>query len=282
MQLLQADLEPVIQLSRWPRPFLKWAGGKTNLLPVLRPLVPRKFDRYFEPFLGGGAMFFDLRPERSVISDVNSELIECYEVVRDHPRELMAELLRHRVNKREFYRVRALDPACLSVVSRAARLIYLNKTCFNGLYRVNRLGQFNTPFGNYRNVRLFDKDNLLMVSELLEHATLLRGHYETILLQYAQKGDFVYLDPPYLPISEYSDFKRYTPDQFYERDHEQLARVFNELDDRGCLLLLSNSFHPQVKRLYSGYRLRTASAPRFISCKGNGRGAIRELIVTNY
>lgn len=267
--------------SREVKPFLKWAGGKSQLLPVLRTLVPRSFKRYFEPFLGGGALFFDLRCENATLSDSNEELMACYQVVQRAPSQLIAKLSRCSVDAEEFYRMRGLDPDALSELDRAVRFIYLNKTCFNGLYRVNRQGRFNTPFGACKNARLIDEENLYRVSSALQDAQLLCDDYGEVLKR-ATRGDFVYLDPPYLPISEYSDFKRYTPAQFYESDHVRLAEVFRVLDKRGCAVLLSNSFHPKIKGLYRGYRQRTVSAARFINCKGGGRGEISELLITNY
>jgi len=264
------------------KPFLKWAGGKGSLLHVLRQYVPQDFNSYFEPFLGGAAMFFDLQPSMAVLSDANSELINCYKVVRDNPKALLKELAGYQIEEDEFYRIRSLDTAKLTPLRQAARMIYLNKTCFNGLYRVNRKGQFNTPFGHAKNPRLADDDNLMNVSERLKRVELDTASYDTILLQNAKIGDFVYLDPPYLPISAYSDFNRYTKGQFGEADHVNLANVFKELDKRGCHLLLSNSYHPKVHALYSEFKIKTVSAPRFINCKGGSRGDIKELLVTNF
>jgi DNA adenine methylase len=147
---------------------------------------------------------------------------------------------------------------------------------------VNRHGQFNTPFGHHKRVRLADEENLLAVSVALQNAKLQCANYDDILLETARQGDFIYLDPPYLPVSVFSDFKRYTPTQFSEADHKRLAEVFRELDRRGCLLLLSNSFHPKTKKLYQGFRLKTVAAPRFINCKGGSRGEVKELLVMNY
>ncbi len=218
----------------------------------------------------------------AILSDANAELINCYKTVRDNPKGLLKELAGYQVSEDEYYRVRALDQTMLTPLRRAARMIYLNKTCFNGLYRVNRKGLFNTPFGHTKNPRLVDEDNLLIVSDRLKKVELDTVSYDRVLLDNAKAGDFVYLDPPYLPISAFSDFNRYTKGQFGEADHINLAKVFEELDKRGCHLLLSNSYHPKVHALYSKFRIKTVSAPRFINCKGGSRGDIKELLVTNF
>lgn len=263
------------------KPFLKWAGGKSRLLVDLRSCVPQRYGRYIEPFVGGGAFFFDLAPTEATLSDSNAELISCYQVVRDMPDELIQALSHYRVSESEFYRVRALQPDSLPAVERAARFIYLNKTCYNGVYRVNKRGQFNTPFGHYKSVALVDKSNLHQASALLQSAELVCQDYQTVL-SYAKKNDFVYLDPPYMPVSKYADFKRYTKEFFYEGDHERLAEVFTELSNRGCLVLLSNSYHPKIAELYSGHHQKKVEVPRFVNCRGNGRGNVTELLISNF
>ena len=264
------------------RPFLKWAGGKTRLLPgLLRCLPPNAFGRYFEPFLGGGALFFALAPKDAFLNDANAELMLCYEVVRDAPEDLLEALSEYRISEKEFYRIRSLEPESLPRVQRAARFIYLNKTCYNGLYRVNKRGEFNTPFGKNTDASLVDPKNVLAAGELLRHADLRSGDYETAL-DHAKKGDFVYLDPPYLPVSKYGDFKRYTRQFFYESDQNHLAAVFKELSSRGCVVLLSNSYHPKIASLYSDFQRLVVEVPRFINCKGEGRGNVKELLIANY
>ncbi|HEY9714476.1 MAG TPA: Dam family site-specific DNA-(adenine-N6)-methyltransferase, partial [Chroococcales cyanobacterium] len=179
-----------------PGPFLKWAGGKSQLLPTFVRYFPKKFNRYHEPFLGGGAVFFHLASRipqmRATISDGNEELINCYKMIRDYPYEVLEALKLHRNDKHHFYKIRAQDTARLSNPERAARLVFLNKTCFNGLYRVNRSGQFNVPFGKYKNPKFVDEKNIFAVSDILTHADILHSPFETIL-QRAKKGDFVYL-----------------------------------------------------------------------------------------
>lgn len=263
------------------RPFVKWAGGKTSILATLRRFVPAWYNRYYEPFVGGGAMFFDLAPTDAVLSDSNEELIHCYTVVRDNPEELLAALEHYKISERRFYEIRAQQPSSLSAVQRAARFVYLNKTCFNGLYRVNKRGQFNSPFGHYKQATLADEERLRAASDVLQNAELRSGEFDEIILEQAKAGDFIYFDPPYHPVSEYSDFKRYTKSQFRHEDHVRLASVFKELDKRGCILLLSNSWHEEMIRLYKEFRIETVQAPRFINCKGDRRGDIREIIVSN-
>jgi DNA adenine methylase len=271
------------QTKRLPaKPFLKWAGGKTRLLRSLREsLPPQSFHRYFEPFVGGGAFFFHLSPREAFLADSNPELINCYEIARNQPEELIDALSNFGISEPDFYRIRALEPKELSPVDRAARLIYLNKTCYNGLYRVNKQGQFNTPYGRHSNVTLVDPLNLDAASKLLKHAKLTCADYQTVL-EVAGKGDFVYLDPPYVPTGKYSDFKRYTKDQFNESDHERLAEVFKELAARGCFVLLSNSSNRKTAKLYSGFVQRVVKMPRFVNCKGEGRGHVDELLISNY
>lgn len=277
-----AQAELPISVTSSARPFLKWAGGKARLTSTLIRMTPQNFNAYFEPFLGGGAFFFALRPARAFLNDLNCDLIQCYEVVRDAPRELLAVLDKMLVSADEFYRWRMIDPPVLDPITRAGRFIYLNKTCFNGLYRVNKRGRFNTPFGNYTSVSLADPANLLSASKVLKHAALDSRDYKEVLNS-AHSGDFVYLDPPYLPLGGYSDFKRYTSLRFGgERDQQEIADIFNELDRRGCFVLLSNSKHPIIEQLYKCHPQITVSMPRFVNCKGDRRGNVEELLISNY
>ena len=248
-----------------PRPILKWAGGKVQLLDVLLPHVPRRYNTYIEPFLGGGALFFSLLPERAIVADSNPELINFYCVVVQDVESLIERLATMTNDEATFYAMRASDPASLSPVERAVRTIYLNRTCYNGLYRVNRKGQFNVPFGHYKNPILCDASNLRAASFALQRATILRADYKDILHQHAQPGDFVYLDPPYLPVSTYSDFKRYTKEQFYEEDHRDLALEVARLHELGCYVLLTNSNHPLAHELYSQYQIEVHRTRRNIS-----------------
>ena len=216
-----------------------------------------------------------------MLADSNAELICCYEVVRDDPETLLDELHKLKVAESEYYRLRALRPEQLEKVQRAARFIYLNKTCFNGLYRVNKRGEFNTPFGKYANVTLADGRNIAAVSRLLKRVRLLNDDYTNVVAS-AEAGDFIYFDPPFLPVSKFSDFKRYTKKFFYTEDHEKLASLFADLAKRGCYVLLSNSCHEHIVRLYSGFRQEKVKVPRFVNCKGEGRGSVNELLISNY
>jgi len=267
-----------------PRPIVKWAGGKRQMIGLLLEKVPAIFGTYFEPFVGGGSLLFALRPQRAVISDINSELMNAYLVVRDDPDALIRSLQRHRNEPEHFSRIRAYDPSKLTTVQRASRFIFLNKTCYNGLYRENGSGQFNAPFGRYENPTIVDKANIAAVSEYLRHAEvrILNVSYEKCL-QRARGGDFAYLDPPYFPLSTTASFTKYHRTDFTADDQKRLAGVFRKLDGRGCYLLLSNSNMPFVRQLYAGYRIQEVSATRFINCKADRRGkAPNELIISNY
>lgn len=261
-----------------PRPFLKWAGGKSQLLGGLRAKVPASFGRYFEPFLGGGALFFALRPSRGVLSDVNREIIDCYTAVRDDVTGLVAALRDHRYESKHYYAVRDTDPAKLSLLERAARTIFLNKTGFNGLYRVNRAGKFNVPFGRYAKPAICDEDNLRACSAALANVELVAGDFETAASR-AAAGDFVYFDPPYVPLSRTAAFTAYAPGGFDLGAQARLAAFFGKLADRGVALLLSNSDVPEIRKLYARYRIDTIEASRVINCKATRRGPVNELLV---
>lgn len=261
------------------KPILKWAGGKTQMLGDLLPKVPASYGKYIEPFIGGGAMFFALQPENAVIADSNPELINMYRQVADHVDDVIQVLSRYENTSEMFYAVRAQDWTQLSKAEAAARTIFLNKTCFNGLYRVNKKGQFNVPYGKYKNPKICDVDGLYAASEALKKAEIICGDYLLVLEHYAQPGDFVFLDPPYLPISEYSDFKRYTKEQFYEEDHVELAKMVMTLHERGCTVVLTNSNHPLVHELYAPFTIDVIQTKRHISCNGNTRKG-EDVIVT--
>lgn len=252
------------------RPILKWAGGKTQLLEHLLARVPTDFNRYIEPFFGGGAFFFALNPQDSIISDANPEIINLYRQVADNVDAVVRWLSSWENSEEVFYRVRALDWTKLLPVEAAARTIYLNKTCFNGLYRLNKKGEFNTPYGRYKNPKLIDKIGLNAAAATLAKAKIVCGDYLQIL-QKAQKGDFIFLDPPYIPISSNADFKRYTKVQFSLEDHIKLAKEANRLTELGCHVILTNSDHPSVFEIYKNYNISTIQTKRFISCDGNNR-----------
>ncbi len=264
-----------------PKPFLKWAGGKKHLLSGIRSLITKEYGKYIEPFVGGGALFFDICPARSILSDSNVELVNCYKIVRDYPDELLTTLESMPVSKEQFYAIRKQTPESLSCIARAARLIYLNKTCYNGLYRVNKKGYFNTPFGKYNLSNVADRTRIYAASKALQKTNLLEGDFEKILLEHAKAQDFVYLDPPYPSVGKYADFKRYTKDFFSEEDHIRLAKMAAQLDNVGCTFVLSNAKHPLIEELYSSFRKINVEAPRFINCRGGKRGNVPELLITN-
>ena len=261
------------------KPILKWAGGKTQMLDNLLPKVPTSYGRYIEPFIGGGAMFFALQPEHAIIADSNPELINMYRQVASNVDDVIAQLLKYENTPEVFYSVREQDWSALSSVEAAARTIFLNKTCFNGLYRVNKQGQFNVPFGNYKNPKICDEATLRAASKVLQKAEILCGDYILVLDHYAKPGDFIFLDPPYLPISENSDFKRYTKEQFYEGNHVELADMVKRLHERGCHIVLTNSNHPLVYELYSPFEIEVIQTKRHISCNGSTRKG-EDVIVT--
>lgn len=271
--------------ARLPVPFLKWAGGKSQLLSTFDQYLPTDFNCYFEPFVGGGAMFFHLAGRgligKAKLSDLNEELVNAYMMVRDYPDRLIARLAKHRNDEDYFYKLRALDTKTLDNLERASRLIYLNKTCFNGLYRVNRQGQFNVPFGYYKNPRTCDVDNLQATSNALATTKLHCGQFEATLAT-ARRGDFVYLDPPYQPISSTANFTSYTSSCFASADQERLAQMVRKLDRKGCRIMLSNSDNDFIRTLYRDFRIETVYATRAINCRGDRRGKITEVLVLNY
>lgn len=275
-------------------PFVKWAGGKTQLLSELDKYRPSDFNRYFEPFLGGGAFFFYLASSKQLrftayLSDINEELINSYKVVKNDVEELIILLHKHeRKYKKDpheyYYKLRAeIKPP--NDIERAARFITLNKTCYNGLYRVNKNGMFNVPMGKYKNPLICDGDNLRNVSLALKHsdAHILVSNFRDILHD-ANKGDFIYLDPPYKPISETARFTSYTHDGFDDKDQRDLYDVFRMLDRKGCKILLSNSDTPFIRELYQEFERHWTSvhALRAINCKGSKRTGHKELLIRNY
>ena len=267
-------------------PFLKWAGGKTQLLPHILKHIPERFETYYEPFIGGGAVFFALANEgrfkRAIIGDRNPALVEVYEVVRDDVESLIAKLRTHAPHAKSpdyFYRLRAINPASLGTVARAARMIFLNKTCFNGLWRVNSRGGFNVPFGTFKNPRVLDEDLLRAASKALRDVTIVTGDFETIVSR-AGRGDAVYFDPPYFPLRPTSSFTAYSPFPFGESEHTRLARTYREVIGRGAAAVLSNSSCLFTEQLYRGLSCHKVQARRSINSVSSGRGKIAELLVT--
>ncbi len=267
-----------------PKPFVKWAGGKRQLVDILLSNVPPSFNRYFEPFVGGGALLFELQPQKAVISDINEELINAYKVIKDNVEELINSLKKHKNTKEYYYAIRAINPKTLTPVERASRFIYLNKTCFNGLYRENSKGQFNVPFGKYKNPKICDEENLRAVSEFLNkiEIVILNCDYKETC-EMAKSEDFVYLDPPYYPISKTASFTKYNKNGFSEEDQIELSEIFKDLDRKGCYVMLSNSNTEFIKKLYANYRIQEIKANRFINCKANRRGKSNiEVLITNF
>ncbi len=253
------------------RPLLKWAGGKTQLLGDILPKIPNRYERYIEPFFGGGALFFALRPQRGVIADINPELINLYQAVAEDVEAVIESLRAYRHDEAFFYAVRALDWQGMSKTEAAARTLYLNRTCYNGLYRVNRAGRFNVPFGRYQNPKILDEDALHAAAAMLAGAAIVLGDYKAVLRDYARAGDFVFLDPPYLPVSVYSDFKRYTKAPFHAEDHRELAAEVMRLHELGCHVILTNANHPWVHEQYRGFSAEVVQTKRNISSKAMGR-----------
>jgi DNA adenine methylase len=270
------------------KPIIKWVGGKRQLLNEIKALMPKKYNRYFEPFIGGGALFLELKPKNAVINDYNKELSNLYTVVRDNPNELIDSVCKHKNESDYYYKIRALDReeesySKLSNIEKASRFIYLNKTGFNGLYRVNSKGQCNVPFGRYKNPAYCEPENLQKCSDLLKHTEILNGDFEGIKDK-IQKGDFVYLDPPYVPLNITSSFTGYTENGFDENMQLRLRELCDHINNIGAYFMLSNSYTDFILELYDidGYTINTVEANRSINSKGDGRGKVKEVIVTNY
>lgn len=263
------------------KPVIKWAGGKGQLLGQFARLLPRKFNNYCEPFFGGGALFYYLSPKKAVLIDNNPELINFYTVVRDQLELLLADARKHKNDADYYYQVRALDPKNLTQVERASRFLFLNKTGYNGLWRVNRQGKHNVPFGRYRNPTIVDEDSLRRASAALRRAEIILGDF-TEVLKKAQADDFIYFDPPYHPLSTTANFTDYTAESFGPSDQKRLAETFKALDQRGCYVMLSNSDTEFIRQLYAGYNIETVIAKRAINCRPDRRGPISELVIRNY
>lgn len=276
-----------------PWPIVKWAGGKSQLLAQFEPFFPSSFERYLEPFVGGGAVFFHLYGrgrldgKESILIDRLEELVNVYRVTRDQVQDLVAVLRLHEPYRNDadyYYEVRGWDRRSdysqRTDVERAARFVFLNRTCYNGLYRVNRKGQFNVPFGRYRNPTICDANNLQVVSHSLQGVVLEVGDF-CRCLEWAGPGDFVYLDPPYHPLSKTASFTSYTQASFGMKDQQRLAAVFEELNQRGCQIMLSNSYTRSIQQLYEGHEQVQVQATRAINSKPDQRGAVPELLVMN-
>lgn len=272
-------------------PFVKWAGGKTQLLDKLYSLKPKEFNTYFEPFVGGGSFFLSLAPRKAVINDFNSELICAYKCFQDNElfSELIKELLEHEKNHSEeyYYQIRSKDKepdfSNLPIYVRAGRMIYLNKACFNGLYRVNSKGLFNVPSGKKTKVTAFDKDNFESLRNYFtsNEITILNGDFADAVKE-ARKGDFVYFDPPYDVIENKNSFTSYAKNDFGKDEQRRLANVYKELSNRGVKVMLSNHNTAFINELYSEFNIHIVNAKRMINSKADGRGNVEEVIITNY
>ena len=266
------------------KPFIKYCGGKARHAEQIAQRLPLQMDTYFEPFVGGGAVFFKLaranRFQKAILSDVSSELMNTWIVVQQDVENLIKALHKpqFKYNKKAYLKIRAQNPSILNSVNRAARFIYLNKTCFNGLYRLNSKGKFNTPFGKYENPVICDTDNLRAVSTLLQNVVLLTGDFENACFN-ARLGDGAYLDPPYIPSSKTSKFTSYTKEKFIEEDHVRLAQVFKLMGDRGCRVVLSNSDTLLTQKLYGQYDMDSYLGSRSVGGPVAYRKSAKEILV---
>lgn len=279
-------------LSYAPRPFVKWAGGKRQLIPVLSQHIPKKFGSFFEPFLGGGAMLFHLLSQnpkqRFIVSDLNSDLVLSYITIRDRADELIYSLKNHakKYSKNSdtyYYSVRASEPK--GQIEKTSRLIFLNRTCFNGLYRVNSKGKFNVPLGRYSNPNIVNEENILAVSDILQSKKVsIKCQDFAAVLDNAKKDDFVYFDPPYQPISQTANFTSYTTRDFTTKDLKRLSKVCQDLDSRGCKIMLSNSNCKEVIQSFSkdSWKVLKIKANRAINSNSKKRTGHTELLIKNY
>lgn len=274
------------------KPFVKWAGGKRQLMPQITKYMPKNFSRYYEPFVGGGAVFFELQNNKSTINDFNTELILAYKAIRDNLDELIDSLRIHEKNNSSdyYYQVREWDRNGIienkSNVERAARFIFLNKTGFNGLFRVNSQNQINTPYGRYKNPAIVNESVLKAVNNFLNKSgiKILNGDFEDAI-KGAKKGDFVYFDPPYAPmVEDQQSFVGYTLNGFGTKEQERLRDLVNKLTVRGVYVMVSNSSVPYIHEIYKEYEDTTVVVPasRNINSKGTGRGKVDEVLIMNY
>lgn len=277
--------------NRLVAPVVKWVGGKRQLLPEIKKYSPKKYNTYFEPFVGGGAVLFELQPKNAIVNDINKELINLYSVIKNNVDDLIEKLSDTETYSNTsdcYYRVRELDREPqkynkMTGVDRAARILYLNKTCYNGLYRVNSMGEFNSPFGSYKNPNIVNSITLKAVSKYFNESNIkfLNGDFEKTV-KTAKKDDFVYFDPPYAPISKTSNFTGYNENGFGENEQIRLKELCDTLDKKGVKFLLSNSDCEFIRELYKDYNIVTIKAKRTINSNANNRGAISEVLIRNY
>lgn len=272
-------------------PVVKWVGGKRQLLPEIKKYFPKKFNTYFEPFVGGGAVLFELQPKNAIVNDINKELINLYSVIQNNVEELIDKLSdtdTYSNTSECYYRIRELDREPqkynkMTGIDRAARVLYLNKTCYNGLYRVNSVGEFNSPFGSYKNPNIVNEITLRAVNKYFNESNIrfLNGDFEKTVKN-AKRGDFIYFDPPYAPISKTSNFTGYNESGFCENEQIRLKKLCDTLDKKGVKFLLSNSDCEFIRELYKDYNIITIKAKRAINSNGNNRGDVSEVLITNY
>ncbi len=275
-----------------PKPFVKWAGGKRQLIPILNENLPKTFGTYYEPFIGGGALLFHILTERNgqkcSISDLNSDLVLAYTTIRNRIDDLISSLRNHEKNYRKdsksyYYSIRESNPR--SEIEKTSRLLFLNRTCFNGLYRVNSKGKFNVPLGRYSNPNIVNEENLRSVSAIIQASkvSIKCRDFEAVLRD-AKKGDLVYFDPPYQPVSDTANFTSYTNKDFTDRDLQRLAELCDKLDSKGCKVLLSNSDSKQVSDMFSGksWSVSKIQANRSINSNSKKRTGHFELLIKNY
>ncbi len=269
-------------------PVLKWVGGKRQLIETFSPLLPKRITSYCEPFVGGGALLFHLQPNTAYVNDINKDLIGVYAVIKQNVDGLIEELKKHKNEADYFYSVRNWDRdkekyQSLSDVEKAARILYLNKTCYNGLYRVNNAGEFNSPYGYYRNPNIVNAPVLRAVSAYFNAADI---HFSSIdyseVLSSIKKGTFVYIDPPYDPVSETASFTGYAKGGFSKNEQIRLRQCCDELNRRGIKFMLSNSATPFVMEQYAGYNITVVQAKRAVNSVGSKRGGVDEVVVRNY
>ena len=269
-------------------PILKWVGGKRQLIETYSPLLPKKYSSYCEPFIGGGALLFHLQPKKAYVNDINRDLIRVYTVIKNNVEELIQELSEYKNEKGFFYSVRAWDRdkylySSLSETQKAARIIYLNRTCYNGLYRVNNAGEFNSPFGFYRNPNIVNEPVLRALNAYFNKNDIIFSSLDySEVLRDMKKGTFIYLDPPYDPVSETSNFTGYAKSGFTREEQIRLRKSCDDLDKRGINFMLSNSATPFILEQYAKYNITIVKAKRAINSIGTKRGNVDEVVVRNY
>jgi DNA adenine methylase len=275
---------PTLQFHFPLKPFLRWAGGKSRITKLLAEYVPEKYNRYWEPFLGSGALYFYLRPEKAYLSDSNNALVDCYKHVREYPEKISKKLqdYKKRTSEDYYYEVRDLYNKSRPSVEQSARFIYLNKSNFNGIFRVNEKGRYNVPYGHKKSLAIPSLDEFKEISKLLKYATIKNHTFEQIKnSKILKSNDFIYLDPPYPPLTTTSYFTHYTAERFTWDDQKKVANLANQLAEKGCSVMISNSSIDGIRKLYKGWNFSTLPVVRWVAANGT-RIKANELIITNY